>query len=113
MGTLAKCACVYDRPLWRDDGLTGQALYDKGPISATFDDSPEDGSKGVVFGFVGGVQARSFTQLSKRRRRSSASAHIVEFFGPQAAKPAMSLETSWKHETWTRGWPVGIPGLGQ
>ena len=43
-------------------GSPGQVLYDKGPLAATFDDSPEDGSKGVVFGFVAGDQARDFAQ---------------------------------------------------
>jgi monoamine oxidase len=113
MGTLTKAACVYDRPFWRDDGLTGQALYDKGPIAATFDDSPEDGSKGVVFGFVGGDQARDFSKLSKRERKQAIVANYVEFFGEQAAKPERYIETMWKRETWTRGCPVGIPGLGQ
>ena len=53
-GTLTKVAAVYDRPFWRDAGLTGTALDTGGPVSATFDDSPPDGSPGVVFGFVGG-----------------------------------------------------------
>ena len=112
-GTMTKVACVYDRPFWREDGLTGQVLYDKGPISATFDDSPEDGSKGVVFGFVAGDQAREFTKLSQRERREAIIANYVEFFGPEAANPERYIETNWKRETWTRGCPVGIPGLGQ
>ena len=112
-GTMTKAACVYERPFWRDDGLTGQVLHDKGPISATFDDSPEDGSLGVVFGFAGGDQARSLAKLSKRRRRDAVIANYVEFFGPQAASPTRYVETAWKGETWTRGCPVGIPGLGQ
>ena len=113
MGTLTKAACVYERPFWREDGLTGQALYDKGPIAATFDDSPEDGSKGVVFGFIGGDQARSFAKLSNRARRKAVIANYVEFFGPEAAQPQRYFESKWKRETWTRGCPVGIPGLGQ
>jgi monoamine oxidase len=112
-GTMTKAACVYERPFWRDDGLTGQVLYDRGPISATFDDSPEDGSRGVVFGFAGGDQARSLAKLSKRKRRDAVIANYVEFFGPQAASPTRYVETAWKGETWTRGCPVGIPGLGQ
>ena len=57
-GTLTKAACVYDRPFWRDDGLTGQVLSTDGPIAATFDDSPEDGSKGDRL------------RLHRRRRRA-------------------------------------------
>jgi monoamine oxidase len=112
-GTLTKVACVYDRPFWRDDGLTGQALYTDGPISATFDDSPEDGSKGIVFGFIGGDEARSFSKLSKHQRRKAVVDNYVTFFGSQAASPTKYVESAWKGETWTRGCPVGIPGLGQ
>lgn len=112
-GNLTKAACVYPRPFWRDDGLTGQVLYENGPVAASFDDSPEDGSKGVVFGFVGGDQARSFAKLKPKARRRAVIANYVEFFGPQAASPTKYIETAWKAETWTRGCPVGIPGLGQ
>jgi monoamine oxidase len=112
-GTMTKAACVYERPFWRDDGLSGQALYDKGPISVTFDDSPEDGSRGVVFGFVGGDQARGFSKLSRRARRQAVIDNYVEFFGPQAARPSRYIESNWKHESWTRGCPVGIPAPGQ
>ncbi len=112
-GTLTKATVVYDKPFWRDDGLSGQVLYDKGPVAATFDDSPEDASKGVIFGFVGGDQARSFAKLSPKQRRKAVLANYVEFFGPQAANPQQYIETVWKRETWTRGCPVGIPGLGQ
>ena len=113
MGTLTKAAVVYDRPFWRDDGLTGQVLYDEGPIAATFDDSPPDASLGAVFGFIGGDQARSFAALSKAQRRQAVTDNFVTFFGEQAANPEQYIETSWKQETWTRGCPVGIPGLNQ
>ncbi len=112
-GTLTKAAVVYDTPFWREDGLTGQVLFDKGPISATFDDSPPDASLGAVFGFIGGDQARSFAPLSKQARRQAVVDNFVEFFGEQAANPKQYIETAWKSETWTRGCPVGIPGLNQ
>jgi monoamine oxidase len=112
-GTLTKAACVYDKPFWRDDGLTGQVLYEKGPVAATFDDSPADGGVGVVFGFIGGDQARSFATLSNKARRQAVIDNYVEFFGPQAANPKQYVETIWKRESWTRGCPVGIPGLNQ
>ena len=58
-GTLIKVTAVYDKPFWRDDGLNGQAVSLDGPVNATFDDSPPDGSPGVVFGFIGGDEARA------------------------------------------------------
>jgi monoamine oxidase len=111
-GTLTKVAAVYDRPFWRDDGLTGQVLYDNGPVNASFDDSPEDASLGVVFGFVGGDQARSYAKLSKSDRRAAIIAHYTEFFGEQAQSPRKFVESRWRRERWSRGCPVAIPGPG-
>jgi monoamine oxidase len=112
-GTLTKVTVTYDRPFWRDDGLTGQAFTTEGFVTATFDDSPPDGSKGVVFGFVGGDQARALAKVgNKKARRDAVIACFVNFFGPQAANPVQYIETVWKRETFTRGCPVGIPGLG-
>jgi monoamine oxidase len=112
-GNLTKVTAVYDRPFWRDDGLTGQVISDRGPVNVTFDDSPPDAGKGVVFGFVGGDSARSFAALgSKQARRTAVIANFVDFFGPQAANPRQYIETVWKREAFTRGCPVGILGPG-
>jgi monoamine oxidase len=111
-GNLTKVTAVYDRPFWREDGLSGQVISDKGPVNVTFDDSPEDASKGVVFGFVGGDQARAFSSLNGPDRRAAALANYVDFFGPQAAKPVRYIETIWKRQKFTRGCPVGILGPG-
>jgi monoamine oxidase len=107
-GTLTKVAAVYERPFWRDAGLTGQAIANGGPVSATFDDSPQDGSLGVVFGFVGGTWARQYNAMSPAARRGAVLAQYASFFGPQASAPTAFLETSWSAEQWTRGCPVGI-----
>jgi monoamine oxidase len=111
-GTLIKVAAVYQRPFWRDAGLTGTAVSTDGFVNATFDDSPESGTPGVVFGFVGGDNARAFRRLSGDARRSAVLNQFVQFFGPQAANAIDYLETDWSTERWTRGCPVGIPSLG-
>jgi monoamine oxidase len=111
-GNLTKVAAVYERPFWRADGLTGQVIFDRGPVNVTFDDSPADGSLGIVFGFIGGDQARSFAKLSRRRRRTAVLDNLTEFFGPEAASPRRYLESAWKRERWTRGCPVAIAGPG-
>jgi monoamine oxidase len=111
-GTLTKVAAVYDRPFWRDHGLTGQAFTTTGPVVATFDDSPRGGRPGVVFGFIGGDDARRYNRMSPSARRAAVLKQFANFFGPQARRPRGFFETSWSGEQWTRGCPVGIPGLG-
>ncbi len=113
-GSLLKAAAVYDKPFWRDKGLTGQVLSTDTYISATFDDSPEDGSPGVVFGFIGGDKARAFKKLSADEQRATVLAEFDQFFDAQEAGNARDyFLTSWTDEKWTRGCPVGIyaPGV--
>jgi monoamine oxidase len=111
-GTLIKVTAVYDRPFWRDAGLTGTAVSTDGYVSATFDDSAPDGSPGVIFGFVGGDRARAFSQQSAADRRAAVLAQFVQFFGAAAGSPSNYLESNWSTERWSRGCPVGIAGAG-
>src|SRR5680860_1332252 len=50
LGTVAKCMALYDEPFWREQGLSGQATSDTGPVKLTYDNSPPDGSPGVLLG---------------------------------------------------------------
>jgi monoamine oxidase len=111
-GNLAKVAVVYDKPFWREDGLTGQVISTRHFVGVTYDDSPPDGSKGVIFGFVGGDAAREFVSKPKAERKAAALAELTEYFGPQAASPEGYIESIWKREEFTRGCPVAIAGPG-
>jgi monoamine oxidase len=111
-GNLTKVAAVYERPFWRDAGLNGTAVAVGETVNATFDDTPPDGSPGILFGFVGGNNARSFAGKSKSQRSNAVLADFARFFGPEAASPSDYFETAWKGHKWTRGCPVAIPALG-
>jgi len=111
-GTMTKVAAVYDRPFWRDKGLTGTAVNADGFVSATFDDSPPSGHPGVVFGFVGGDQARTFNRMTAGDRRRTVLGEYQNFFGPEAGSPRDYFETNWAAETWSRGCPVATYGTG-
>jgi monoamine oxidase len=111
-GTLTKVAAVYDKPFWRDKGLTGQAVSIDGLVSATFDDSPQSGSPGVIFGFVGGDSARTYQRMSPQEGRDKVLGEFASFFGEEARTPNAFFDTRWTTEQWTRGCPVGIAGPG-
>ena len=111
-GTLTKVAAVYDKPFWRDQGLTGQAVSIDGLVSATFDDSPPDGGPGVIFGFVGGDSARTYQRMTPQEGRDKVLGEFASFFGEEARSPRDFFETRWTTEQWTRGCPVGIAGPG-
>jgi monoamine oxidase len=112
-GALVKAGAVYDKPWWRDKGLNGSSVSTDGLVSATFDDSPEDGSKGVLFGFIGGDKARQFNTMGDNDRRSQVLAEFATLFGPEANAPTRYFETNWTSEPWSRGCPVALysPGV--
>jgi monoamine oxidase len=39
-GSVIKCMAVYRRPFWREQGLSGEATSDRGPVRVVFDNSP-------------------------------------------------------------------------
>jgi monoamine oxidase len=112
-GSVIKCNVVYDRPFWRDDGLTGQATGDEGPVKVVFDNSPPSGAPGVLLAFLEGAHARRLNRVSPTQRRDAVVRGLVEFFGPQAAKVEEYVELDWSEEVWTRGcygahFPCGV-----
>ena len=111
-GTLTKVTAVYDTPFWRAKGLTGTAVNADGLVNATFDDSPESGSPGIIFGFVGGDSARAYEALSPAAGRARVLSEFVTLFGPEAASPKAFYDTRWTNEPFTRGCPVAIAGPG-
>jgi len=111
-GTLTKVAAVYPTPFWRDSGYTGTVLDTGGPVNASFDDSPPSGSPGVLFGFVGGDNARSYNAMSASDRQAAVINQYASWYGSAAANPIAYFDTNWSDEVWTRGCPVGIPSLG-
>jgi monoamine oxidase len=102
-GTVAKCMAIYDRPFWRDDGLSGQATSDRGPSRAIFDNSPPDGSPGVLLGFLEGNFARELGRAPAEDRRRAVLGTFERLFGPRAASPDGWVERLWAEEEWTRG----------
>jgi len=102
-GTTIKCQAVYDRPSWRDSGLTGQAVALDGPVRVTFVNSPPDGSPGVLLGFIEGAAARDYQRRSAAERKAAVLNSFATYFGEAARHPRNYFEVNWTHEAWTRG----------
>jgi monoamine oxidase len=112
-GRLAKATAVFERPFWRDAGFSGQGVADTGPARTIFDNSPPDGSLGVLFGFVGGSAYAPWGSLPADQRRAQVLASFAAFVGAQAGSPADYFEQDWTKERWTRGCRVAhvAPGV--
>ena len=103
LGTVVKCMAIYDEPFWRNEGLSGQGTSDTGPAKLTFDNSPPDGSPGVLLGFLEGRRARELGRLGAQERRAAVVAGFARLFGPRAARPDAYVERLWAEEEWSRG----------
>jgi monoamine oxidase len=111
-GHLMKVEAVYPRPFWRDTGFSGQSAGDF-PVGSTFDNSPADGSIGVLMGFVGGAPARRLHGLSAAQRRATVLDNFAAYFGDAARAPAGYVEKDWSDDRWTKGCPTAhtAPGV--
>jgi monoamine oxidase len=103
LGTVAKCMAIYDEPFWRAEGLSGQGMSDTGPVKLTYDNSPPDGSPGVLLGFLEGRHARELGRISADERRTAVVDCFARLFGPRAARPDSYVERLWAEEEWSRG----------
>jgi len=103
LGTVAKCMAVYDEPFWRAQDLSGQATSDTGPVKLTFDNSPPDGSPGVLLGFLEGERARQAGRLAPDERRRVVLDCFARLFGERARNPRHYVERLWAEEEFSRG----------
>lgn len=111
-GVETKSSIVYDRPFWRDDGLSGQSAEPGSAAEVTIDASPADGAHGVVASFTfGGVAAR-LDALDAHERRSAVLDALARRFGAAARSPVDFVETPWWQETWSRGCSMAHFGTG-
>jgi monoamine oxidase len=108
-GTTLKLEVTYDRPWWRDLGLSGQGITTTVPVTATFDNTPPQGAPGILFGFVVGGGARSLP-ASAAGREAALIQNLVAFFGDEARNVTGFVQGDWTRDPWTRGCPVGTFG---
>lgn len=108
-GTESKIFAVYDRPFWRDQGFNGSAITDLPIAHMVVDNSPPDGSVGVLLSFVGTAGSGSGFAWpddildDAGARKAAFVADLVTLFGPDAATPTHYLEQSWIDEPWIAG----------
>ena len=111
-GNLIKVTAVYEKPFWRENGLSGEGVATTGPVSVTFDNTPPSGSPGALVGVVGGDDAPKYAALADGERREAALAGFARLFGPAALQAERFLERDWLAARWSRGGPVSNLGPG-
>ncbi|PTX57866.1 monoamine oxidase [Litoreibacter ponti] len=98
MAGQAKAVAVFDRPFWREQGLSGDAMSYIGPMVEIHDASPAYGSVAAFFGFLGvPPQARR----DEAALRADVVAQLVRLFGPEAATPSALHFKDWAFDPLT------------
>ncbi len=104
---IVKLSAVYERPFWREDGLNGAMQSDRAPLQLVFDNSPEDGSLGVLSCFLSVAETPAFGD--KRAREQGVLAELARYFGPAALAPVAVVEKDWAVDPWSTGCITPLP----
>jgi monoamine oxidase len=102
-GSVIKINALYDEPFWRKEGLSGQSFDPALPVSLTADNSPPDGSAGVLVAFLEGRWAQRYGAVPSDDRRAVVVECLARHFGPKARSPQAYFDLDWSAEEWTRG----------
>lgn len=93
MAPHAKVFALYDRPFWREAGLSGMAHSQTGPLVEIHDATTASG-RAALFGFVG-VPAAQRAQAGRKAVLAASLAQLAALFGPQARAPQATLYHDW------------------
>jgi monoamine oxidase len=100
-GTVIKALARYERPFWREAGLSGMVAWRD--IHGLFccDASPDDGHAALVV-FIGGPLALTW-QGSDAELRQRILFRLTAALGPEAATPLDLSWRDWSGDAWTGG----------
>ncbi len=98
MAGQAKVVAVFDRPFWREAGLSGDVMSQRGPMVEVHDASASDAGPFALFGFIGTsvAQRKDVTAL-----KQSILEQFVRVFGPNASSPKKLWLKDWAYDPLT------------
>lgn len=112
MGAIIKTSVVYETPFWREDGLSGQVLSQRGITQVVFDNTGPGDPHGVLLAFIDSHQARWASLRAPEERKAAVLECLAGYFGERALEPIAYHEKSWIDDEWSRGCYVGIMAPG-
>lgn len=93
MAPHAKFFALFDRPFWREAGLSGTAQSMVGPLAEIHDATTASGAA-ALFGFLG-VGASQRTSLGEAALAQSCLAQLARLFGSAALSPRATILKDW------------------
>lgn len=98
MAAHAKYVAHYDRPFWREAGLSGDAFSRIGPLTEIHDAGNKQGA--ALFGFFG-INAAQRAGLTASEVKAACRAQLMRLFGAQAAEPVEDSFYDWAADPYT------------
>jgi monoamine oxidase len=103
MGAVVKLVIAYERPFWRERGLSGEVVALRpSPIAVCFDNCVPE--RAALLGFVQAEAARRW----QTEGRDAALAQLAGWFGDEARRPIAIAAVDWAAEPWSRGCPTAV-----
>ncbi len=103
MGFVIKVHAVYDRPFWREQGLSGTAFSPYELCHEAYDNSNHGDERGTLVGFVSDRNADDVFDLAADERKERILESLSHYYGAEAKNPVVYYESDWGSEEWTRG----------
>ncbi|WP_306232966.1 flavin monoamine oxidase family protein [Agrococcus beijingensis] len=103
LGLVIKVHAVYDRPFWRDAGLSGTGFGPDELVHELYDNTNHDDPRGTLVGFVSDEHADEAFRWSDEERRRRILESLAVYLGAEALEPVVYYESDWASEEWTRG----------
>ncbi|HEV7259658.1 MAG TPA: FAD-dependent oxidoreductase [Bosea sp. (in: a-proteobacteria)] len=99
MAPHAKFFALYEKPFWREIGLSGAGRSVVGPLGEVHDATTASGNA-ALFGFVG-VPARQRAEAGEEVVVAAAIRQLTAMFGLEAGKPIATLYKDWASDPFT------------
>ncbi len=99
MAPHAKFFAIYDRPFWREAGLSGTAQSFVGPLGEVHDATTASG-RPALFGFFA-IGADVRTSLGEAAITQASLQQLARLFGPEALQPRATIVKDWAADSLT------------
>jgi len=103
LGLVIKVHAVYEKPFWRESGLSGTCFGAHELVQEVYDNTNHGDSRGTLVGFVSDEKADAMFELTAEERRQAILESIARYLGDEALTPEVYYESDWGSEEWTRG----------
>ena len=113
LGRVVKTVVAFERPWWRDTGLSGMAAAPRGPIDFLVDVSEASGRSGLLVALATGPHAERLPALDDATRRAAVLAQVERLLGAAPSAPTDVVSTDWTTEAWSRGGYAARRAIGE